>query len=347
MECQNNNVVIKSVSWGSIIAGIFTFMAVFILLFILGSSLGISMISPKSNDIINGSGTTIIIWTAVSILISLACAAFITGRLAGINGLIHGFLVWAASLILSIFIGSMIMGSILSIISGTMGTIASSTGSVISGIGSASHSGISDIFDLSKSTLKKMDFKTDTNNQQLNQNVIEALKKSDIPALHPDFLSSQFNEVKKETKYAIKQITINPNNADQIISDLINHLKTRAQNIYQSIDRNDIEKAITNNTNLNSKEAEHSINNILTMHQQAVQQANDKLNELQNNLQAAKQQLNTLKEQAKEKADMTVKVIARLSFWFFIALLIGALISTACGLLGEKTVEKEHHNYNH
>ncbi|MBI0082197.1 CAP-Gly protein [Commensalibacter sp. M0402] len=356
MDYQNNNINKKRICWGSIIAGIFTVMAVFFLLFILGSSLGVSMLSPKSDDIINGAGTTVLIWTVVSIILSLACGAFVTGRLAGVNGLIHGFLVWATSLILSIIIGCMILSSILTMIGGTIGTVTSSTGSLLSGIGSASQNGISGIFDLSKNTLKNFDFKSNANNQQLNQNVIEALKKSDIPALHPDYLSSQFKEVKKEAKNTIKEISINPNNSDKILSDLISHLKTRTENIYQSIDRNDVEKAIANNTNLTPKEAERSVDNIIAMHNQAVQEANNKLNDLQNNLQEAKEQLNTWKEQAKEKADMTVKAIARLSFWSFIALLVGALVSTACGLLGQRTVcrklenqttDNEHHNYNH
>jgi len=72
MDYQNNNINKKRICWGSIIAGIFTVMAVFFLLFILGSSLGVSMLSPKSDDIINGAGTTVLIWTVVSIILSLA-----------------------------------------------------------------------------------------------------------------------------------------------------------------------------------------------------------------------------------------------------------------------------------
>lgn len=355
MDYQDYNIIKNRVCWAGIIAGIFTVMAVFFLLFVLGSSLGISMLSPKSKEIMDGAGTTVLVWNVVSIIFSLACGAFVTGRLAGVNGLIHGFLVWATSLILSFLIGCMLLSSILSMIGGTIGTITSSTGSIISGIGSASQNGISGIFDLSKTTLKNFDFKNNINKQQLNQNIINALEKSDIPALQPDFLSNQFNEVKKESKHAIKEISINPNNSDQIISDLINHLKTRTQNIYQSIDRNDVEKAITNNTNLTPKEAEHAVDNIMDLHKQAVQEANNKLTDLQNNLQEAKEQFNTFKKQAKEKADMTIKFIARISFWTFIALLVGAIISAVCGLLGERSTnisfhenhfDKTPHHYN-
>lgn len=344
MDFQDDTIVKRRISWGSIIAGIFTVMAIFILLFILGSSLGISMISPKSNDIMNGAGTTVLIWTLVSILISLAGGAFVTGRLAGVNGSVHGFLVWATSLIISLFLGSMLVSSVLSMMGHAVGTISSTTGSVLGGMGSASGDGIAGTFNMGKKAFKNLDLNTDINKQNLNQNVIEALKKSDVPALHPDFLASQLKEVKNEGKHALKEIGMNPNNADNIISNLVNDLKKRTDTISQSINRDDVERAISNNTNLTPKEAEQTVNNIMAFHQKITQEANDKLGQLQKNLQDAKEQFNAFKQEAKEKADVAVKMIARLSFWSFVALLIGAIVSAACGMLGAKTVEKEHHH---
>lgn len=47
----------RSVSWGSIIAGVVTVMAVSLLLTTLGASLGFSLLSPQSDDVfINGAG---------------------------------------------------------------------------------------------------------------------------------------------------------------------------------------------------------------------------------------------------------------------------------------------------
>ena len=47
----------RSVSWGSVIAGVVTVMAVSLLLTTLGASLGFSLLSPQSDDVfINGAG---------------------------------------------------------------------------------------------------------------------------------------------------------------------------------------------------------------------------------------------------------------------------------------------------
>lgn len=78
--------------WGSVIGGVITVLAVSLLLSTLGTSLGFSIVDPTSDDPINGAGTTVVIWSAVSIIISLAAGAFIAGRLAANDGLIHGFL---------------------------------------------------------------------------------------------------------------------------------------------------------------------------------------------------------------------------------------------------------------
>ncbi|USS96548.1 hypothetical protein M5J15_06780 [Serratia symbiotica] len=77
-----------------------TVLAVLLLLSTLGTSLGFSIVDPTSDDPVNGAGTTVVVWSAVSIIISLAAGVFIAGRLAANDGLIHGFLVWASSLII-------------------------------------------------------------------------------------------------------------------------------------------------------------------------------------------------------------------------------------------------------
>lgn len=95
----------EKISWGSVIGGVITVLAVSLLLSTLGTSLGFSIVDPTSDDPINGAGTTVVIWSAVSIIISLAAGAFIAGRLAANDGLIHGFLVWATSLIVAAVLG--------------------------------------------------------------------------------------------------------------------------------------------------------------------------------------------------------------------------------------------------
>ncbi|KTS24889.1 CAP-Gly protein, partial [Pantoea stewartii] len=79
MELVKEAELNRSVSWGSILAGVVTVMAVSLLLTTLGSSLGFSMLSPQSDDVINGADKAVIIWSVISIVLSLACGGFVAG----------------------------------------------------------------------------------------------------------------------------------------------------------------------------------------------------------------------------------------------------------------------------
>ncbi|WP_236712537.1 hypothetical protein [Serratia symbiotica] len=133
MSVANELVSVRKISWGSVIGGVMTVLAVSLLLSTLGTSLGFSIVDPKSDDPVNGAGTTVVVWSAVSIIISLAAGAFIAGRLAANDGLIHGFLVWASSLIVAAVLGGLLVGSAMKATGQVFSAIASTSGSLISG----------------------------------------------------------------------------------------------------------------------------------------------------------------------------------------------------------------------
>ncbi|MCP1065715.1 hypothetical protein M5G07_10420 [Serratia symbiotica] len=105
-------VSVREISWGSVIGGVMTVLTVSLLLSTLGTSLGLSIVDPTSDDPVNGAGTTVVVRSAVSIIIILAARAFIAGRLAANEGLIHGFLVWASSLVVAAVLGGLLVGSV-------------------------------------------------------------------------------------------------------------------------------------------------------------------------------------------------------------------------------------------
>ena len=89
----------KRVSWGSVFGGVVTVLAVSILLSVLGSSIGLFMFDPFADNPVSGIGTTVGIGTAVALIVSMIAGGFVAGKLAGVDGLIHGFLVWGTTLI--------------------------------------------------------------------------------------------------------------------------------------------------------------------------------------------------------------------------------------------------------
>lgn len=126
----------SAVNWGPIIAGAFAASTLTFILMLLGSGLGLTMVSPWSNE--SASVTTFAVSTAIWLVIvqwlSSGLGGYLTGRLrtkwVGIHtdetffrDTAHGFMAWALATLLVVFV----LGSALSAAIGT-GVKAASTG---------------------------------------------------------------------------------------------------------------------------------------------------------------------------------------------------------------------------
>jgi len=124
-----------AVNWGPIVAGAFAASTLTFILMLLGSGLGLTMVSPWSND--GASVTTFAVTTAVWLVIvqwlSSGVGGYLTGRLrtkwVGVHtdetffrDTAHGFLAWALATMLVVFV----LGSALTSAIGT-GVQAAST----------------------------------------------------------------------------------------------------------------------------------------------------------------------------------------------------------------------------
>ena len=79
------------VSWGSVFGGVMTVLAISVLLSILNSSIGLFMFDPLSGHPASGIGTAVGIGSAVILITGMAAGGFVAGKLAGMDGMIHGF----------------------------------------------------------------------------------------------------------------------------------------------------------------------------------------------------------------------------------------------------------------
>ncbi|CAI3944249.1 unnamed protein product [Commensalibacter communis] len=338
MAIHNITNLQKRISWGSIIAGVFAVIAVYFALMMLSAG----VISPQTSDTASHIGKSFLVWTIIATLVSLALGAFIAGRLAGSDGIIHGFLVWATSLVISAILSSVIIGGVIQTVGTVVGSTVSATGSMIGGAASAAGSGIGKTADLGQKIFGQMDINTniDTNNlDNVDEKIKSVLKKSNIPTLQPNYLKQQLNDAKNELTQTIRDIGFNPNQADTLISQLVEKLKKRAQTIAQPIDREQIEKTIADNSELNNKEVHQAINNYITAHNNAINEVDQRINSLEGNLQHAKQTYISLKNEAKAKADQAAKTMSSMALWGFISLVIGAIVSSLFGLWGTRTRE--------
>jgi hypothetical protein len=125
----------SAVSWGPIVAGAFAASTLTLILMLLGSGLGLTMVSPWSNE--GATVTTFAVSTAIWLVIvqwlSSAAGGYLTGRLrtkwVGIHtdetffrDTAHGFMAWALATLLVV----LVLGSALSAVVGR-GVQAAST----------------------------------------------------------------------------------------------------------------------------------------------------------------------------------------------------------------------------
>lgn len=315
-------VVQSQISWRSIFAGVISVLAISILLSLLGVALGFALLDPESaTDIGNGSGTAVTIWTIISLLVSMAVGGFIAGKLAGNDGLIHGFLVWALALLFGIWFGAMTINNAARLTGSAISSVTSAAGSVATGIGK---SGIN-LASLGTQAFEELVPLPELKNGDVK--LSEALQKTGIDELQPEYLKAQGEWAKEQIKTAAKELVLDSNNSDQIIQNLSDTLKNRAQAVTNSIDKIEVSQALAKNTSLTPQEADQAVNNYLT-------QQNEFFNGLEANIQKAKVQYVQLKEETKEKAAAATNVAAKAALWSFFGLLIGLLVTMFAGKFG-------------
>ncbi|MBJ7221478.1 MULTISPECIES: CAP-Gly protein [unclassified Brenneria] len=343
MSVMNELHVAKKISWGSIIGGVVTVLAVSLLLSTLGTSLGFSIVDPLSDEPVNGVGTTVLVWSAISIIISLAVGAFIAGRLAAMDGLIHGFLVWATALIVAAILGSVLLGGAMKATGNALGSVASLTGNVISGAGSAVGGGVQGLANMGGQVFNNLNLDTTLQPEEMTNEVAAALRKSNIASLHPDYMKTQLEGAKTEIGEAVKAMAISPNNSDTIVQNLVDKLKKRGEALAKDVDRDSLTKALSENTSMSQEEVNQTVDNLIEAKNRTAQLVNQRLSDVEAGIEQAKQQYAELKQAAREEAAAAASAMAHAALWSFFALLIGAVVSALAGLWGVKTCNRHFH----
>jgi hypothetical protein len=109
----------RRISWGAVFAGVVLVLAVQLLLSLLGLGVGLGTVSPTAGDTPRAStlGIGAGVWWAVSYLIALFVggyvAARLAGRLVGWDGALHGILTWAFALLVSFYLVTTAIGSVI------------------------------------------------------------------------------------------------------------------------------------------------------------------------------------------------------------------------------------------
>ena len=124
-------------SWPAVFAGVTIAIAVQIVLGLLGTGIGMSLVDPVSGSTPSASGFGIGagLWWVVSTILALGAGSYAASRIAGLterfDGVIHGLVIWGVTLIITLYLLSSAVGSIIGGTFRTIGSVASVAGTSI------------------------------------------------------------------------------------------------------------------------------------------------------------------------------------------------------------------------
>lgn len=336
MNEQTKAFMLRRVSWGSIIGGVISALAVSLLMSLLGTAIGFGMTDPMSSDPVGGVGTTFGIWSAISLLVSLATGGFVAGRLAGYAGYIHGFLVWSTSLIIAVILSAMAISGAAHMAGSVIGSAASATGSVLSGAGGLAGGLAHGIGDLTGKIDERFRLSDHLEQQNISSDIRQALQKSGIPALQPDYLDQQLQAAHQDMQKAFEAVRRDPSQFDQASQQFIASLKQRVEGLSQQIDRNAAVQALVKNSQMSQQQAEQTVDQAIERYQQTVNTARNRFNQIEQQVNDVRQQADQLVDQARQQAARATSAIAIAATWSFFGLLIAAIVSALAGKFGAR-----------
>ena len=124
-------------SWGAIFAGVVIAVAVQLLLGILGTGIGLSMVDPTEGTTPGAAGFGIgagIYWL-ITTIVALGAGGYAAARVSGVterfDALVHGLVVWGVTLILTLYLLTSAVGGIIGGAFRTVGTVAGAAGSTV------------------------------------------------------------------------------------------------------------------------------------------------------------------------------------------------------------------------
>nr|WP_286471402.1 hypothetical protein [Parabacteroides goldsteinii] len=175
---------------------------------------------------------------------------------------------------------------------------------------------------------------------EIPKDIRAVLAKSKVKELQPDYLQKQLENVKTDLGKSVKKAIASPEDADEIFKNFLTRLKEQTNNWAKSIDRNDLAKALANNTNMSKAEADKAIKQYTEIMRKASTEADKQIRNLEQSLEKATQEWQEVKQNTLEAADKAADAAARSALISFFALLIGAVLCCLAGAYGSRKTQE-------
>jgi hypothetical protein len=135
-EGATRRILVPTLRWGAILAGVAAGLSTQLLLAMLGLASGLSL-TQLSEGVAPGSGT--LLWSVLSLLVAAVVGSYVAGRVSGLSrktdGLLHGLVTWSVSTLLFVLMATSLGGTLISGIFYDVGQGTATSNQVTSSIG--------------------------------------------------------------------------------------------------------------------------------------------------------------------------------------------------------------------
>jgi hypothetical protein len=135
-EGAMRRMLVPTLRWGAILAGVAAGLSTQLLLAMLGLASGLSL-TQLSEGVAPGSGT--LLWSVLSLLVAAVVGSYVAGRVSGLSrktdGILHGVVTWSVSTLLFMLMATSLGGTLISGIFYDVGQGTATSNQVTSSIG--------------------------------------------------------------------------------------------------------------------------------------------------------------------------------------------------------------------
>ncbi len=317
---QNTTAAIKSISWGSVFAGVLIAVVIQLTLSLLGIGVGLSTVDPKTEaNPTSGLGIGTGIWYMITSLLALFAGGWIAARLAPtrrlFDGIIHGLLAWSLVTLLTLYFLTTTIGSIL-------GGVGRLVGNTLGVVGNAAGQGIEAAAPAVKDALKDQGIDLTS----LKQEATLLLRQTGKAGLQPEALASEVDGAGRELSNTAGDAASNPQQSDDEIGALIDRLANQGKGVASEVDKDAVVNVIVARTGKSRAEASAIADNWIATSRQA----------------AAKWEQTKVEAEAtaRDVADKTAKAASTAAILTFVSLALGAIVAGYGAKRGTDSKEK-------
>ena len=243
-----NDTYSSGVSWGAVIGGAFAGAALSIILLALGAGLGLSSVSPWSNEGASASavGTATIIWLIVMQIAASGLGGYLAGRLRTkwvnvhtdevfFRDTAHGFLVWAVAMVIT---ASFLTSAATSMVGGAAkasATVLSKAGGAAAAAGAATANPAEGsaldtigyfVDPLFRSDMPKPDVNDAMVRAETGRILVNGLRQKDMPPADKTYLA----------KLVAAKTGLSQADAEKRVDDVIAQARRAAEDVKQAAD---------------------------------------------------------------------------------------------------------------